>query len=137
MLTLLQDFARVRPPWRTVLIWYLRFLAILLIGGGIIHWARIVGYVPWRGVMFVDMPVDWQVATVYFGVLDMVAGIGLWLAASWGPVMWLIRLLSQVIMHTLFQSTFGSRPYEISFYMVTIAVYVALTVLSERERRKE
>ena len=136
MLTLLQDFTRTRPPWRTVLVWYLRFLAILLIGGGIIHWARIVGYVPWRGVLFVDMQVDWQVATVYFGVIDMVAGIGLWLAASWGPVMWLLRLLSQIVMHTLFQSIFGSRPYEISFYLVTIAIYLALTVLSERERRK-
>ena len=137
MLSLFQDIAASRPPWRTLLIWYLRVMAILLIGGGIIHWARIVGYVPWRGLIFLDMPVEWQVVTVYFGVLDMVAGVGLWLAASWGPVMWLLRILSQVVMHTLVQHIFGGRPYEIAFYMVTIAIYLTLTILSERERREE
>ncbi|MDJ0932281.1 DUF6163 family protein [Breoghania sp.] len=137
MLSLLQHLARTRLSWRTMLVWYLRLLAILLIGGGIIHWARIVGYLPWRGEMFVDMPVEWQVATAYFGVLDMVAGIGLWLAASWGLVMWFLRVLSQVAMHTVFQDTFGSRPYEITYYILTIAIYLVLTVLTERERRNE
>ncbi|WP_321340099.1 DUF6163 family protein [Breoghania sp.] len=135
MVTMLQDMIKSRPPWRTMLVWYLRLMAILLIGGGVIHWARIVGYVPWRGVMFADMPTDWQTATAYFGVLDMVAGVGLWLAASWGPVMWLLRALSQVVMHTILSDTFGTRPYEISFYLATIAIYLVLTLLCEREKR--
>lgn len=137
MLTLLQEFAKARPPWRTMLVWYLRFIAVLLLGAGIIHWARITGYEPWRGVLFADMPVEWQAATVYFGVLDLVAGIGLWLSASWGPVMWLLRALSQVAMHTVFFETFGRRPYEISFYLLTIAIYLILLLLAERERRRQ
>lgn len=135
MIVSFQDLIRNRPPWSVVLIWYLRIMAILLLGGGVIHWARIVGFTPWRGVWFWDMPVEWQAATVFFGVLDLVAAIGLWLAVSWGTVMWLFRALCQVVMHTAFSDVFGRRPYEISFYVGTIAVYLLFLYLMERENR--
>lgn len=135
MITTFQELLRARPPWSTVLIWYLRAMALLLIGGGVIHWARIVGYVPWREVWFWDMPIAWQAATVFFGVLDLVAAIGLWLTVSWGTVMWLVRAFSQIVMHTIFWETFGRRPYEISFYLLTIAIYLLLLYLMERENR--
>ncbi|AXS40258.1 DUF6163 family protein [Breoghania sp. L-A4] len=136
MIVALQDVLRNRPSWRELFVWYLRALAILLIGAGLIHWARIIGYTPWRGVFFADMQVEWQVATVYFGVLDLVAAVGLWLTASWGPVMWLLRTLSQVAMHTVFADIFAHRPYEISFYLITILIYLGLLVLMERENRR-
>ncbi len=135
MIVSFQDLIRNRPPWSVVLVWYLRVMAVLLLGGGVIHWARIVGVTPWRGVWFWDMPVEWQAATVFFGVLDLVAAIGLWLAVSWGTVMWLFRALCQVVMHTAFSDVFGRRPYEISFYAGTILVYLLLLYLMERENR--
>lgn len=134
-MTGLQDLAKVRPPWSAVLIFYLRCMAVLLIGGGIIHWGRIVGVTPWRGVMFWDMVPEWQAAIVFFAVLDLVAAIGLWLAVSWGTVMWLFRTFSQIVMHTLFSDIYGRRPYEIAFYILTIAIYLILTYLMERENR--
>ncbi|SDU06100.1 DUF6163 family protein [Stappia sp. ES.058] len=136
MNALLQDYWRNRPDWSVALIWYLRAMAVLLIGGGLIHWARIVGIVPWRGVWFWDMPIEWQAATVFFAVLDLVAAIGLWLTVSWGTVMWLTRALTQVVMHTVFSDVFGRRPYEIGFYLTTIAVYLVLLYLSDREQRR-
>ncbi len=135
MIASLNDLIRNRPPWPNVLVWYLRAIAVLLLGGGVIHWARIVGYAPWRGLWFWEMPVEWQVVTVFFAVLDLVAGIGLWLAVSWGTVMWLLRALLQVAMHTAFADTFGRRPYEIGFYLATIAIYLLLLYLVERENR--
>ncbi|MEP0233299.1 DUF6163 family protein [Roseibium sp.] len=135
MITSFQDLIQTRPPWSTVLIWYLRGIALLLVGGGIIHWARIVGFVPWRGLWFWDMPIEWQAATVFFAVLDLVAATGLWLAVSWGTVMWLFRAMSQIVMHSLFSDIYGRRPYEISFYILTIAIYLLLMYLMERENR--
>ncbi len=135
MITSFQDLLKTRPPWSSVLVWYLRGMALLLIGGGIIHWARIVGFVPWRGQWFWDMPVEWQAATVFFAVLDLVAATGLWLAVSWGTVMWLFRAMSQIVMHSLFSDVFGRRPYEIAFYFLTIAIYLLLMYLMEREMR--
>jgi hypothetical protein len=135
MNALLQDYWKNRPAWSVALIWYLRAMAVLLIGGGLIHWARIVGIVPWRGFWFWDMPIEWQAATVFFAVLDLVAAIGLWLTVSWGTVMWLTRALTQVVMHTVFSDVFGRRPYEIGFYLATIAIYLVLLYLSDREQR--
>ncbi|WP_346914019.1 DUF6163 family protein [uncultured Roseibium sp.] len=91
MLANLHAIMSSRPPWSSILVWYLRAIAVLLLGGGLIHWARIIGITPWRDVWFWDMPLAWQSATVFFGVLDLVAAIGLWLAVSWGTVMWLFR----------------------------------------------
>jgi hypothetical protein len=136
MNALLQDYWKNRPAWSVALIWYLRAMAVLLIGGGLIHWARIVGIVPWRGFWFWDMPIEWQAATVFFAVLDLVAAIGLWLTVSWGTVMWLTRALTQVVMHTVFSDVFGRRPYEIGFYLTTIAIYLVLLYLSDREQRR-
>jgi hypothetical protein len=133
---LLLDYLKNRPAWSQVLIWYLRAMAVLLIGAGLIHWARIVGISPWRGLWFWDMPVEWQTATVFFAVLDLVAAIGLWLTVSWGTVMWLTRALTQVVMHSLFSDIFGRRPYEIAFYLTTIAIYLVLLYLNEREQRR-
>ncbi|MEH0072112.1 hypothetical protein V6L77_20460 [Pannonibacter sp. Pt2-lr] len=67
MITSFQDLLKNRPPWSTVLLWYLRCMALLLIAGGVIHWARIVGFAPWRGAWFWEMPVEWQTATVFSG----------------------------------------------------------------------
>lgn len=137
MITSFQDLLKNRPPWSTLLLWYLRCMALLLIAGGVIHWARIVGFTPWRGAWFWEMPVEWQTATVFFAVLDLVAAIGLWLAVSWGTVMWLFRAFSQIVMHTAFSDMFGRRPYEITFYLATIGIYLLLVYLVEQEHRKK
>ncbi|WP_186395783.1 DUF6163 family protein [Stappia sp. TSB10GB4] len=136
MTALFLDFLKNRPPWSVTLVLYLRAMAILLLFAGLIHWGRIVGITPWRGQWFWEMPVEWQAATVFFAVLDLVAAIGLWLTVSWGTVMWLTRALSQVVMHTLFSDIYGRRPYEIAFYLTTIAIYLILLYLSEREQRR-
>ncbi|MES0808192.1 DUF6163 family protein [Roseibium sp. SCPC15] len=135
MITSFQDLIDARPPWSTVLTWYLRGIAIILIGGGVIYWARIVGIVEWRGLWFWDMPISLQGAIVFFAVLDLVAATGLWLTVSWGTVMWLFRCFCQIVMHTAFSDLYGRRPYEISFYLLTIAIYAVLAYLMEKENR--
>lgn len=124
------------PEWRVILIWYMRALAVHLIGAGIIHWARIVGFTQWRDTWFWDMPVEWQSMTVYFAVIDLVAAVGLWLGVSWGAVIWLFRILTQVVMHTVFADLFGKRPWEITFFAVTVVIYFILIYFTERERQQ-
>lgn len=120
---------------RILLLAFLRGIGATLVIAGIIHWARIIGYVPWRGYFFWDMPTEWQAVTVYFAVFDLTAAVGLWLGVSWGVVMWLMVALSQITMHSLFSDTFGQRPWEITYYLITIVVYLGLAYLAEREAR--
>lgn len=135
MITSFKDLFNARPPWSTLLIWYLRAMAVLLMGGGVIYWARIIGIVEWRGQWFWEMSIALQGAIVFFAVLDLVAAIGLWLTVSWGTVMWIFRCFCQIVMHTAFSDLYGTRPYEISFYLLTIVIYAALTYLMNREVR--
>ncbi|MDX5592506.1 DUF6163 family protein [Pseudovibrio sp. SPO723] len=128
----LEHMVRRGPSFTEMLHVYLRLMALIMLGAGLIHWARIVGAESWRGLYFPDMPTEWQSAIVFFAVLDLIAAIGLWLLASWGTVIWLFRSLCQVVMHTVFAETFARRPYEIAFYMGAIALYLVLLYLSER-----
>lgn len=132
MRTTFQHLVHKGPSFIGMLHVYLRLMALVMLGAGLIHWARILGADTWRGLMFQDMPTEWQSAVVFFAVLDLIAAIGLWLLASWGTVIWLFRSLCQVVMHTIFSDIFGRRPYEIAFYMGAIAVYLILLYLSER-----
>ena len=136
MTAALGDLIRNRPPWATLLMWYLRAIALMMIVAGLIHWARIVGVVPWRDVWFTEMPAAWQAATVFYAVLDLVVAVGLWLMVSWGKVMWLFRVVCQILMHTVFADVFARRPYEIAFLIATVAVFAVLQVLAERERAR-
>ena len=42
--------------------------------------------------LFALHSVAWQVTTVFFAVMDLVAAVGLWLAATWGAVIWLMSV---------------------------------------------
>ena len=77
MITSFQDLIDARPPWSTILILYLRCIALVLLGGGVIYWARIIGIVEWHGNFFWDMPVALQGATVFFAVCLMAAVMNL------------------------------------------------------------
>lgn len=119
--------------WRTAMTWYMRVLGIAWIATGIADWARIIGMLQVRGVWFWDLQVELQIAVVYFAVLSLVAGVGMWLTVSWGTVLWILAATSQVLCHTVLTDLFGSGLLVIGANVLTVMVYVGLAVLVERE----
>src|SRR5579862_4420799 len=75
--------------WTEYLVLFLRLMAAVSLVKGLYHWAQVcgVGAAPDDG--FMAHSVAWRSATVFFAVLDLVAAVGLWLAAAWGAVVWL------------------------------------------------
>jgi hypothetical protein len=66
--------------------WFQRIVAVYCLLFGVLYWVRLVGFYPgplWR---FDLMPIHWQVAAVTLAVLFPIAAAGLWMLASWGPV---------------------------------------------------
>ena len=51
----------------------------------------------------------WQTATVFFAVIDLVAAVGLWLAAAWGAVVWLTACVSMAAVEVFFPQVYGGR----------------------------
>lgn len=121
--------------WATVLVWLMRALSVAMILRGIVNWSVLIGVVEQNGTAFEDQPLALQVNTVVFSVLDLVAGVGLWIAAPWGGALWLIATMVLVIIDVagLTGATTWAvllmRPWPLSLIDVAlVAIYLAVSM---------
>ncbi len=98
----------------------------LLIVLGLFRWGVAIGALPAIGAGFQDMTGPWQWATINLGVAYLVAGVGLWLLASWGLVVWFYSAACEIAMHTLFAGTFGTRLYPVALQLILIGGHLWL-----------
>jgi hypothetical protein len=91
--------------WRLSL--FLRGMAGVSMLKGLYHWSLIIG-VGTGGRLFEFHSVEWQAATVFFAVIDLVAAVCLWLGAAWGAVIWLISVASMLAVGIFFPQVFGA-----------------------------
>src|SRR5690348_18396537 len=95
-----------RSLWTDRLVLFLRVMAGLSMLKGLYHWARLCG-IGTGDDLFEYHSIAWQTATVFFAVLDLVAAVGLWLAAAWGAVIWLMSVASMLAVEIFFPQVFG------------------------------
>ncbi|MDB5599762.1 MAG: hypothetical protein JWN71_1806 [Xanthobacteraceae bacterium] len=117
--------------WRLVL--FLRIMAGLSLIKGLYHWAAVCGMVLPNGVGFEAHSTPWQVATVFFAVIDLVAAVGLWLAAAWGAVVWLTAVVSMAVVELFFPQIFGGNMVIVVVEGALLALYLFLAIRSARE----
>ena len=79
--------------WTRIFRLFLRALALLALARGLMQWGTICGLPNAEGLTFEDMAPAVQATIVFFAVIELVAGVGLWLAAAWGGVVWLLSVL--------------------------------------------
>ena len=79
----------------------------------------------WR---FDLMPVHWQVAAVTLAVFFPFAAIGLWMLASWGPVIWFICAVTETVMYFGFPDLFGHRLLIVSRHLAVALLYIGFRV---------
>lgn len=120
--------------WTGRLILFLRAMAVLSMLKGLYHWSLVLGIGDGRGSTFVASPTAWKAATIYFAVMDLVAAVGLWLAAAWGGVVWLTAVISLIAVEMFFPQVYGGRLLVVLVEVVVIAAYVGLAVMAARER---
>lgn len=121
-------------PWTRRLILLLRVIAALMMIKGLYHWSAIVGLAGEMKSGFDARSAAWQSATVFFAVIDLVAAIGLWLAAAWGGVVWLTAAISMIAVELLFPQIYGGRVWIVLGELVVILAYVGVAILASRER---
>ena len=96
-------------PWTRRLILFLRIMAAIAMLKGIYHWSLVLGVGDGAGSTFENAGMAWQAATIFFAVIDLVAAVGLWLAAAWGGVVWLTATISMAAIELGFPQVFGGR----------------------------
>jgi Family of unknown function (DUF6163) len=71
---------------------------------------------------------------MYFAVIDLVAAVGLWLAAAWGGVVWLTATISMAAIELLFPQVYGGRILVVIIEVAMLVAYFVLAVGAARER---
>ena len=67
----------------------MRTMACVWVAKGLFNWAVLMGLNPRFGD-FAMLPRPLQTTIVFFAGADLLAAIGMWLAAPWGGVLWLL-----------------------------------------------
>ena len=118
--------------WTRRLILFLRVMAGFAMLKGIFHWSRLLG-IGTGGDLFEYHSIAWQTATVLFAVLDLVAAVGLWLAAAWGAVIWLMSIASMLALEVFFPQVFGASIFAGLLELGLLCLYLFLALKAARE----
>jgi hypothetical protein len=121
--------------WTQRLVVFLRVMAAVSMLKGLYHWSRITGISVAENDAFVLHSIAWQTATVFFAVIDLVAAVGLWLAAAWGPVIWLTSIASMLAVEIFFPQVFDGGLLTGAIKALLLAVYLWLALKSAQEHR--
>jgi len=119
-----------------VLLWLHRIVAVYCLLFGVLYWIRLIGVhegLTWR---FDTMPIYWQAAGVCLAVFFPFAAVGLWMLASWGPVVWAICALTEIVMYGGFPEYFGPRMGTVITHFLVAAFYALLHLVIYLQKRR-
>ena len=120
--------------WTRRLVLFLRVMAGLSMLKGLYHWSRVCGIGVDANDGFMYHSIAWQAATIFFAVIDLVAAVGLWLAAAWGGVVWLTASISMAAIELGFPQVFGGGMLGNLLEGSLLVLYLALALKSAQEQ---
>ncbi len=130
--------------WGLLLTRFMRVMAAFWLLQGLAQWHVVLTA---QQPIFDTMPKGAALAVIFFGVLDLVAGVGLWLATPWGGVLWLLIASAQIFVATSTPKFFAGGYWLVAVNLLLIALYFWLTfeagrdleaqrVMEQRRRRR-
>jgi hypothetical protein len=128
--------ASASGSWAEYLVLFLRIMAGVSLIKGLYHWAQVCGIGAAADGGFESHTVAWQTATVFFAVIDLVAAVGLWLAAAWGAVVWLTAVVSMAVVEVFFPQVYGGSIFVVLVESTLLAIYLWLAILAARGQAK-
>jgi hypothetical protein len=120
--------------WTRRLVFFLRLMAGVSMLKGLYHWSEVCGIGVGAVELFENHSIAWQSATVFFAVIDLVAAVGLWLAAAWGAVIWLTSVASMLAVEILFPQVFDGGMLTVSMEGALLVLYLFLALKSAQEQ---
>ena len=114
--------------WNLVLVSFMRVLALIWIVKGLAAWAAILGF--GGSTPYEARSVGYQATTVYFAVLDLVAAVGLWLASTWGGVLWLLAVMSHLILAVFFPRFVANSALLVALLILCTMIYLTISWLA-------
>ncbi|MCM2473907.1 hypothetical protein HGO38_10530 [Rhizobium sp. CG5] len=119
----------------TLFVLFLRIVAISCLWLGIQYWSMLVGYSLQGHARFDLLSVPWRVAASSLAGGFPVAALGLWVAGSWGPVIWIVTAGAQGLMHGVWPEIFGRYALVVPMHLLVALVYIVFRVALWLEKR--
>jgi hypothetical protein len=119
--------------WQRRLVLFQRVAGGFMMLKGLVQWAALLGVADGGGARFLDLPLEAQVAIVFFAVVDIICGVGLWLGSTWGGALWLIAAALQVVAGVSFVELSGFLVLLTILEIVLVAVYIAIRFMAHFE----
>lgn len=119
--------------WTEYLVLFLRLMAVISLLKGLYHWGQVCGVGAPADQGFAAHSMAWQTSTAFFAVLDLVAAVGLWLAAAWGAVVWLTSVVSMAAVEVFFPNVYGGSIFVVFAELTLLGMYLFLAIASARE----
>jgi len=116
--------------WGYLLTLFMRVMAGFWMLQGLAQWFALLTA---PQSIFDTAPQGGALAVVFFGVLDLVAGVGLWLATPWGGVLWLLIASAQIFVAASLPALFAGGYFLVAADLVLIGVYFWLTYEAGRD----
>lgn len=114
---------------------FLRMVAVSCIWFALQYWAMLVGYSLGGRARFDLLNLPWKVAGTSLAVIFPVAALGLWMAVSWGPVIWALGAGAQILMYWVWPDIFGHNALSIAMHALVAAVYLVFRLALWLEMR--
>ena len=128
------DDEREGHRWSQWLVTFLRAMAAVSLIKGLYHWSVVIGIAAPNDAAFDGYATPYQAATIFFAVIDLVAAVGLWLAAPWGAVVWLTSVVSMAVVEALFPQVYGGSILVVMVEVALLAAYLGLALMAAREQ---
>ncbi|MGL4406510.1 MAG: DUF6163 family protein [Notoacmeibacter sp.] len=115
-----------------------RMLGLVALCFAILAMARLIGVPALSPSRFDLMPIEWRTVTTMLTILYAAAGFGLWQITRWGPVIWVVACLIQILMHTALSQYFGKNDQLIFIIIGLLTAYflfLSYIYVSKRKRR--
>jgi uncharacterized membrane protein YphA (DoxX/SURF4 family) len=122
-----------RLSWTVLLIWWMRTLAWVWVAKGLFNWSIVLGINP-NFPNFTMLPKPLEATIVFFAAVDLLAAVGLWLAAPWGGVLWLLCAVIEAVSPILGARGAFVGAVAVGLNLALIAIYFVLNWRARRER---
>lgn len=116
---------------------FFRMVALFLLVFALQYWVQVLGLNNSANTRFDLMPEHWQIASVILCVILPIAAVGLWGRFSWGPIVWIMVIATEVVMYFSLPHLFGFNNPVLIFHLITIAIFAFFFVLQRLIGNKE
>ncbi|WP_342363053.1 DUF6163 family protein [Terrarubrum flagellatum] len=127
--------ARRMPRWTLQLSFFMRAVAAAWFVKGVTWWMDIFGFD--QAADFESKRAAVKAVTIGFGVMDLVAAVGMWLLSAWGGVMWLLAVTTEIVLTFVAPRVFTVTTTRIATLVALVVIYLFLSSLSAREAEPE